>query len=60
MEEVLEQTYEDRPYEYPLVRVFEIGDDGKIRRLRVYLDRLSGWPRKFVGGCHAASGSGWF
>jgi hypothetical protein len=32
-EEVLEQTYEGRPYEYPLVRVFEIGDDGKIRRL---------------------------
>ncbi len=40
-EEVLEQTYEGRPYEYPLVRVFEIGDDGKIRRLRVYFDRLS-------------------
>ncbi len=39
-EEVLEQTYEGRPYEYSLVRVFEIGDDGKIRRLRVYLDRL--------------------
>jgi hypothetical protein len=40
-EEVLEQTYEGRPYEYPLVRVFEIGDDGKIRRLRMYFDRLS-------------------
>jgi ketosteroid isomerase-like protein len=40
-EEVLEQTYEGRPYDYPLVRVFEIGDDGKIRRLRVYFDRLS-------------------
>jgi ketosteroid isomerase-like protein len=39
-EEILEQTYEGRPYEYPLVRVFEIGDDGKIRRLRVYFDRL--------------------
>ena len=39
-EEVLEQTYEGRPYEYPLVQVFEIDDDGKIRRLRVYCDRL--------------------
>ena len=33
-------AYEGRPYEYPLVRVFEIGDDGKIRRLRVYFDKL--------------------
>ena len=39
-EEILEQTYEGRPYEYPLVRVFETDDDGKIRRLRVYFDRL--------------------
>lgn len=39
-EEVLEQTYEGRPYEYPLVRVFEIGDGEKIRRLRVCFDKL--------------------
>ncbi len=40
MEEVLEETYMGRPYEVPVVRVFEIGDDGKIRRLRAYFDRL--------------------
>ncbi len=39
-EEVLEQSYEGRPYEYPVVRVFEVDDDAKIRRLRVYFDRL--------------------
>jgi len=39
-EEVLEQTCEGRPYECPPVRVFEVGDDGKIRRLHVSCDRL--------------------
>ncbi len=29
-----------RAYEYPLVRVFEIGDDSKIGRLRVCFDKL--------------------
>jgi hypothetical protein len=28
-EEVLEQTYEGKPYEYPLVRVFEIAMTGR-------------------------------
>ena len=40
-EEVVEQTFEGRRYSYPLVRVFEINDDGRIQRLRVYFDRLS-------------------
>jgi hypothetical protein len=43
-EEVLEQSYEGIPYQYPLVRIFEVDENGDIKRLRVYLDRLGFMP----------------
>ena len=39
-EEVLRQSYRGVEYEYPVVRIFEIDESGKIHRLRIYLDRL--------------------
>ena len=39
-EVMVEASYAGVRYEYPNVRVFEFGDDGKIRALRSYYDKL--------------------
>jgi ketosteroid isomerase-like protein len=39
-EVMVEASYAGVRYEYPNVRVFEFGDDGRIRALRSYYDKL--------------------
>ena len=39
-ERTIEATAEGIGYEYPIVTVFELDDDGKIRRVRAYYDKL--------------------
>jgi ketosteroid isomerase-like protein len=41
MERVAEASAEGIGYQYPIVTIFELGDDGKIRRMRSYYDKLA-------------------
>ncbi len=41
MERLAEASAEGIPYQYPIVTIFELGDDTKIRRIRSYYDKLA-------------------
>ena len=41
MERLAEASAEGITYHYPIVTIFELGDDGKIRRMRSYYDKLA-------------------
>ena len=41
MERAVEASAEGIAYQYPIVTIFELGEDGKIRRMRSYYDKLA-------------------